>query len=134
MLQLNKLFLLALIVFALAQWLPQNAQVFAQDEVSSKDQKTIKTLQKYVDLMTQQIAGNKGKAAVGSAKKAITQLKKLVKKPSPPVIAEIKPAYAALKSGYDQMVAAGVKMPALADLPTTTAQPKITVGRCDGSG
>ena len=127
MLQLHKLLSLALILFALLQWLPQDSQVFAQDEISSKDQKTIQTLQKYVDQMTQQIAGSKGKAAVSSAKKAIVQLKKLVKKPSPPVIAKIKPAYAALKTGYDQMVAAGVKMPALADLPTT-GQPAVKSG------
>lgn len=124
MLQIHKLFSLALIVFALLQWLPQDAQVFAQDEISSKDQKTIETLQKYVDQMNQQIAGNKGKAAISTAKKAMNQLKKLVKKPSPPVIAKIKPAYEALKRGYDQMVAAGVKMPALAELPTA-GQPAV---------
>jgi len=83
MLRLHKLFSLALIVFALIQWLPQGTQVFAQDAISSKDRKTIETLQKYVDQMTQQIAGNKGKAAISTAKKAMTQLKKLVKKPSP---------------------------------------------------
>jgi len=119
MLRLHKLFSLALIVFALIQWLPQGTQVFAQDAISSKDRKTIETLQKYVDQMTQQIAGNKGKAAISTAKKAMTQLKKLVKKPSPRVIEKIKPAYKALKAGYDQMVAAGVKMPALVDLPAT---------------
>ena len=126
MLRLHKLFSLALIMFALLQWLPQDTQVFAQDEISSRDQKTIKTFQKQVDQMAEQIKAKKGKAAISNAKKAIVQFKKLIKKPSPPVIAEIEPAYKKLKTGYDQMVAAGVKMPALADLPTTgkaAAQP-----------
>ena len=117
MLQLHKLFSLTLIVFALLQWLPQDAQVFGQDEISNKDQKTIKTFEKHVSEMAKQIKAQKRKPAISSAKKAIAQLKKLVKKPNSAVIAKIKPAYETLKTGYDQMVAAGVKLPALSDLP-----------------
>ena len=127
MLQLHKLFSLVLIVFALLQWLPQDAQLFAQDEISSKDQKAIKAFKKNVSEMTQQIKAKKGKPAVSSAKRAIAQLKKLVKKPNPAAIAEIKPAYEALKVGYGQLVAAGVKLPALADLPAT-GQPATPPG------
>ena len=116
--QLHKLFSLTLIVFALLQWLPQDAQVFAQDEISSKDQKTIQLFDKYVGQMSQQIEAKKGKPAISSAKKAMAQLKKLVKKPNPSVVEKIKPAYQTLKAGHAQMVAAGIKMPALADLPT----------------
>ena len=120
MLQLQKLFSLVLILFAFF-WLPQNAQVFAQDEISSKDQKTIKSLEKYVAQMSEQIQANKGSAAISSAKKAITQLKKLVKKNNSAVIAEIRPTYQTLKTGYQQMVDAGVKMPDLAELPKMPA-------------
>ena len=119
MLQRYKLFPLTLIVLALLQWLPQGSQVFAQDEISSKEQKTIQAFKKHVDKMTEQIQAKKGKAAVSAAKKANIQLKKLVKKPNPAVIATIKPTYQAFKTGYDQIVAAGVKMPAMADLPAT---------------
>ena len=119
MLRLLKLFSLALIVFGLLQWLPQNTQVFAQAEISSKDQKTIQAFEKYVSKMTKQIEAKQGKPAVSSAKRAIAQLKKLVKKPNPAVIAKIKPDYEVLKAGCDQLVAAGVKLPALADLPAT---------------
>ena len=124
--QLHKLFSLTLIVVALLQWLPQSGQVFAQDEISSKDQKTIKAFEKYVDQMSELIEANKGKAAISAAKKANGQLKKLVKKPSPAVVEKIKPAYQTLKAGYDQMIAAKVKLPALAELPATdqpAAQP-----------
>ena len=117
MFQLHKLLPLALIVFALSQWLPQDAQVFAQDEISSKDQKAIESLEKYVGQMTKQLEAEKGKAAASAAKKANAQLKKLVKKPNPTVIAKIKPTHQTLKSGYDKIVAAGVKMPKLAELP-----------------
>ena len=120
MLQLQKLFSLVLILFAFF-WLPQNAQVFAQDEISSKDQKTIKSLEKYVAQMSEQIQAKKGSAAISSAKKAITQLKKLVKKNNSAVIAEIRPTYQTLKTGYQQMVDAGVKMPDLAELPKMPA-------------
>ena len=120
MLQLQKLFSLVLILFAFF-WLPQNAQVFAQDEISSKDQKTIKSLEKYVAQMSKQIQAKKGSAAISSAKKAITQLKKLVKKNNSAVIAEIRPTYQTLKTGYQQMVDAGVKMPDLAELPKMPA-------------
>ena len=113
MLQLQKLSSLVLILFAFF-WLPQNAQVFAQDEISSKDQKTIKSLEKYVAQMSEQIQANKGSAA-------ITQLKKLVKKNNSVVIAEIRPTYQTLKTGYQQMVDAGVKMPDLAELPKMPA-------------
>lgn len=118
--QLQKLFSLVLILFVLF-WLPQNAQVFAQDEISGKDRKTIKSLEKYVAQMSEQIQANKGSAAISSAKKAINQLKKLVKKPNSAVIAEIKPTYQTLKTGYQQMVDAGVKMPDLAELPKMPA-------------
>ena len=116
MLKLQKLFSLVMILYALL-WLPQNTQVFAQDEISSKDQKAIRLLEKYVGQMTEQIQASKGSAAISSAKKAIGQLKKLVKKPNSAVIAKIKPAYQMLKTGYQQMVDAGVKMPALVELP-----------------
>ena len=117
MLQRRKLFSLTLIILALFQWLPQDAQLFAQDEISSREQKTIKTFEKHVQQMTQQLNANKGRAAASAAKKAISQLKRLIKKPNPAVIASIKPAYQELKTGYDQMVAAGAKLPALPDLP-----------------
>ena len=124
MLQLHKLLSLTFLIFALLPWLSQDTQVFAQDEISSKDQKTIKAFEKYVGQMTQQIADKKGKAAVSSAKKANVQLKKLVKKPNPTAIVKIKPAYEKLKAGYGQMIAAGVKLPSLAELPAT-GQPAV---------
>lgn len=117
--QLQKLFPLTLILLALLH-LASDAHVFAQDEISSKDQKTIQSLEKYVGQMSEQIKAKKGTAAISSAKKAIVQLKKLVKKPDSAVIAKIKPTYQTLKSGYQQMVDAGVKMPALAELPKTS--------------
>ena len=114
--QLLKLLSPVLILLALL-WLPQSAQVFAQDEIGSKDQKAIQSFEKYVGQMSEQIQANKGDAAISSAKKAIIRLKKLVKKPNSAVIAKIKPTYQTLKTGYQQMVDAGVKMPALAELP-----------------
>lgn len=121
MLQLQKLFSLALILLALLCWMPQANQVFAQDEISSKDQKTIQSFEKYVGQMSEQITAQKGATAISAAKKAIVQLKKLVKKPNAAVITKIKPTYQTLKSGYQQMVDAGVRMPALAELPNTSA-------------
>jgi len=118
--QLQKLFSLVSILFVLF-WLPQNTQVFAQDEISKKDQKAIQSLEKYVGQMSEQIQTNKGSAAISSAKKAIAQLKKLVKKPNSAVISKIKPTYQTLKTGYQQMVDAGVKMPALKELPKMSA-------------
>ena len=118
--QFQKLFSLVLIFIGLL-WLPQNTHVFAQDKISSKDQKAIQSLEKYVGQMSEQIQANKGKAAISSAKKAIGQLKKLVKKPNAATIAKITPTYQTLKTGYQQMVDAGVKMPALAELPKFSA-------------
>ena len=118
--QLQKLFSLVSILFVLF-WLPQNTQVFAQDEITKKDQKAIQSLEKYVGQMSEQIQTNKGSAAISSAKKAIAQLKKLVKKPNSAVISKIKPTYQTLKTGYQQMVDTGVKMPALKELPKMSA-------------
>ena len=113
----RKFLSLLLAALALLPWLPQEAQVFAQEKISSKDQKTIQTLEKYVGQMSRLLEADKDKPAVSAAKKAIVQLKKLVKKPNPSTIVKIASTYQSLESGYQQLVSAGAKMPALPELP-----------------
>ena len=117
MLPIHKRFLLLLAVLALLPWLPPATQVVAQDVISSKDQKTIQTFEKYVGQMSELLEADKDRPAANAVKKAILQVKKLVKKPNALVISRIDPTYQTLKSGYQQLVSAGTKLPTLPELP-----------------
>ena len=101
--------------------------VQAQDELSSRDTRAIQNFEKYATLAVEQIEAKKLKPAASSVKKALTQLKKLTKKPVPAAIKAIAPTYEKFKTAYEQVGAAGVKLPDLIELPSTSAKAQSAV-------
>lgn len=100
--------------------------VQSQTEISSRDKKAIASFQKYTKLATEQIESKKLRPALSAVKSGLNQLKKLTKKPNPTAINEITSTYGEFKTAYDQLTAAGAKLPKLIELPGAAAPPAVS--------
>jgi mono/diheme cytochrome c family protein len=93
----------------------------AQDALSTRDQKSVATFEKSVTKATEAWQSKQAKAALTSTKKAISQLKKLVRKPTPDMTKALAGPLAKLTKLHGELVAKGAKLPKMPQLP---ADPK----------
>jgi mono/diheme cytochrome c family protein len=114
----------SLLFFVSLAWPSSIAQ--AQNEISSRDLKAIESFQRFTKVATEQIEAKKLRPALSAVKSGLSQLKRLTKKPNPTAIEKISATYGEFKTAYEQLVAAGAKLPKLIELPGVAATSSVS--------